>query len=129
MPTYRFRVKGQSSKIYPTEYMDLQAHDVRVRAVDDLNTIQVMEANNDNPKAVFFVSSVFGYAHLDGSTIRVWLRDPNSTGETVIPVEGTFVAPGKLGRLPTFDLLQREGDPAGPLGQMLRDWVVDYVRA
>ena len=130
MPAWTFRLKGQFHFVGGFPYADYRGQSVRGGVVNGRPVVELMESNYDLPRATFELDSIFGFIVSPGSTIRVWRRNPTAVGECAIDgLIANFARPGTLSKdIETWDLLQRENDPNGPLGRVLAQWVSEVSR-
>jgi len=129
MAKWTFRLKGQPHLDSGFPHADYTGQSVRIGKANGRPVLQVMESNYDLPKAVFELDAVFGFLIQPSSVVRVWRRNPNSTGECSSPgFDANFADPGKLGSVETWDLVDRRDDPVGPRGRFLAQWVSEVSR-
>lgn len=130
MATWMVRLKGDFHFENGFGEFKYQAQSAREGKAGSRSTLELREANNDNPAAIFELDSVFGYRINPNATITVWRRNPAAGDECFVTnLTVNFVKPGKLGELDTWDLWERENDPNGPIGRFLAIWVSEIWRA
>jgi hypothetical protein len=127
MTEWAFRLRGQFSRIGDTPYVDYIATEVRVGTAPDRPLVEVRMPNLRAPVATFELDSIFAYEAREGSTIRVWRRDPWSSGESVLVTPpANFAERGALDSIETIDLKHQQVD-ATPLGRVIAKWVSDFA--
>lgn len=127
MVEWAFRLRGQFSKIGGSSYVDYIATEVRVGMANGRPLIEAVLPGVQSPVATFELDSIFAYDAREGSVLRVWRRDPSSSGESeLVTRAANFAERGALGPIETIDLKHQQGD-AVPLGRVIAQWIADFA--